>query len=98
MNKISRFAVYACVASLGLAPAFAQTAPTLPTMPKPTVSAPAINAPAASTSTAAKKTAMPAKASKEERTAKSMQCSKDADGKSMHGKARKKFMSECKKA
>jgi hypothetical protein len=32
------------------------------------------------------------------RTAASMQCSKDADAKGVHGKERKKFMSECKKA
>ena len=32
------------------------------------------------------------------RTAESLQCSKDADAKSLHGKERKKFMSECKKA
>jgi hypothetical protein len=32
------------------------------------------------------------------RTAKSLECSKEADGKSLHGKARKKFMRTCKKA
>ena len=32
------------------------------------------------------------------RSAESVQCSKDADAKSLHGKERKKFMSECKKA
>ncbi len=31
------------------------------------------------------------------RTAESIQCSKDADGKGLHGKDRKKFMSHCKK-
>jgi len=31
------------------------------------------------------------------RTSASLECSKEADGKSLHGKARKKFMSECKK-
>jgi hypothetical protein len=40
---------------------------------------------------AAKKTEKP-------RTAASLQCSKDADAKGIHGKERKKFMSECKKA
>ena len=39
---------------------------------------------------AEKKTATP-------RTAASLECSKEADGKSLHGKERKKFMSECKK-
>jgi len=32
------------------------------------------------------------------RTAKSLACSKDADAKNIHGKARKTFMSHCKKA
>ena len=31
------------------------------------------------------------------RTAKSLECSKEADAKSLHGKERKKFMSKCKK-
>jgi hypothetical protein len=31
------------------------------------------------------------------RTAASLECSKEADGKSLHGKERKKFMSDCKK-
>jgi hypothetical protein len=35
---------------------------------------------------------------KPERTAKSLACSKEADGKNLHGKPRKKFMSQCKKA
>ena len=35
---------------------------------------------------------------KPERTAKSLECSKQADAKSLHGKPRKKFMSQCKKA
>jgi psiF repeat len=41
--------------------------------------------------------AAPAKAEKP-RTAASLECSKDADTKGVHGKERKKFMSECKKA
>ncbi len=32
------------------------------------------------------------------RTEKSLACSKDADGKKLHGKARQTFMSSCKKA
>ena len=32
------------------------------------------------------------------RSAASLECSKDADAKGVHGKERKKFMSECKKA
>jgi hypothetical protein len=32
------------------------------------------------------------------RTAKSLECSKQADAKGLHGKERKKFRSQCKKA
>ena len=40
----------------------------------------------------------PEKKAEKPRTAESLQCSKDADAKGVHGKERKKFMSECKKA
>jgi hypothetical protein len=53
--------------------------------------APATPAPATKTAPAEKK------AEKPPRTAASLECSKEADGKSLHGKARKTFMSECKK-
>jgi hypothetical protein len=39
-----------------------------------------------------------APADKKPRTAASLECSKQADAKDVHGKDRKKFMSECKKA
>jgi hypothetical protein len=45
----------------------------------------------------ADKPAAAAKA-KPQRTAKSLECSKQADEKGVHGKERKKFMSTCKKA
>jgi hypothetical protein len=50
---------------------------------------------------AAKTTAPPAAAEKKAakpRTAASLECSKQADAKGLHGKERKKFRSECKKA
>jgi hypothetical protein len=47
-------------------------------------------------SPAKEKPAAAAKA-KPERTAKSLECSKEADGKNLHGKPRKKFMSACKR-
>jgi hypothetical protein len=53
--------------------------------------APATPAPATKMAPAEKKAEKP-------RSAESLQCSKDADAKSLHGKERKKFMSECKKA
>ena len=42
--------------------------------------------------------AQTAKKEQTPRTAKSLECSKQADAKSLHGKPRKKFMSSCKKA
>ena len=81
MTIASRAAV-AVLASLLLAgTAFAQTAP------------------AAKTDTKTKTETM-APADKKEakpRTAESMECSKEADAKGLHGKERKKFRSECKK-
>ena len=52
--------------------------------------APATTAPAAKMAPAEKKAEKP-------RTAASLECSKEADTKGVHGKERKKFMSECKK-
>jgi hypothetical protein len=43
----------------------------------------------------APKAAAPAPA--KERTAKSLECSKQADAKGLHGKERQKFRAECKK-
>ena len=53
--------------------------------------APAAPAPAAKLAPADKKAEKP-------RTAASLECSKEADTKGIHGKERHKFMSECKKA
>jgi invasion protein IalB len=39
----------------------------------------------------------PAKKAEKPRSAASLECSKEADTKGVHGKERKKFMSECKK-
>ena len=82
MTISSRVAATAVASLLLMSFAFAQT--TAPTTP----------APAAKTAPMA-----PAekKAEKPPRTAASLECSKEADGKSLHGKERKKFMSECKK-
>jgi hypothetical protein len=52
--------------------------------------APATPAPAAKAAPAEKKAEKP-------RSAASLECSKEADTKGVHGKERKKFMSECKK-
>jgi hypothetical protein len=52
--------------------------------------APTTPAPAAKMAPAEKKAEKP-------RTAASLECSKEADTKGVHGKERKKFMSDCKK-
>ena len=42
--------------------------------------------------------AAPAAKTSKPRSAESIECSKEADAKGLHGKERKKFRSECKKA
>ena len=85
MTFSSRAAATAVASLLLLSSASAQT------------TAPATPAPAAKTAPAPKSVPAEKKAEKP-RTAASLQCSKDADAKGVHGKERKKFMSECKKA
>jgi hypothetical protein len=75
--------------------AFAQApatpaAPTAPAMPA-APSAPAMTKPAM-TKPAMKKPSM-----NKPRSAKSIECSKQADSQTLHGKPRKEFMSKCKK-
>lgn len=71
----------------------AQTMPAT-TPAKPPMTAPAIAAkPAMAAPTAAKPATAPAM-----RTAKSKECSMQADQKGLHGKERKKFRDACKKA
>jgi phosphate-selective porin len=84
MTFSSRAAATAVASLLLFSSAFAQT--TTPATP-----APAAKTAPAPKATTEKKAAKP-------RTAASLQCSKDADAKKLHGKERKKFMSECKKA
>lgn len=88
MMTLSTRAVATAFASLLLmSSAFAQT------------TAPATPAPAAKTAPAAKAAPAP-KAEKAPvvHTAASLECSKEADAKGLHGKERKKFRSDCKKA
>jgi hypothetical protein len=85
MNKmLATGVVFAAVAILAFSATSvsAQSATTPPKTP-PAAAAPA--APAAKT---------PAKASQ---SPVSMECSKEADAKALHGKARREFRSECKK-
>ena len=86
MMKLSSRAAAIALASLLLTgSAFAQT--TAPATPAPATKA----APAAKAAPAEKKAEKP-------RTPGSLECSKEADAKGLHGKERKKFRSECKKA
>ena len=85
MTLSSRAAAAVFASLLLMGSAFAQT--TAPTTPAPAAKA----APADKMAPAEKKAEKP-------RTAASLQCSKDADAKGVHGKERKTFMSDCKKA
>ena len=90
MTLSCRVAATAVACLLLMSAAFAQT--TAPATPAPAAkSAPAKAEPAAKMAPAEKKAAKP-------RTAASLECSKEADTKGLHGKERKKSMSECKKA
>ena len=83
MTKISCLATATAIASLLLmGSALAQT-----------------TAPAKTDATTKTETKAPAeKKAEKPRTAASLECSKEADAKGLHGKERKKFRSECKKA
>jgi hypothetical protein len=81
MTLSSRVAATAFASLLLMGSAFAQT---------PAPATPATPAPAAKAAPAEKKAEKP-------RTAASLECSKEADTKGVHGKERKKFMSDCKK-
>jgi hypothetical protein len=90
MTISSRVAATALASLLLMSSALAQT--TAPATPAPAAkTAPAKAEPAAKMAPAEKKAAKP-------RTAASLECSKEADTKGLHGKERKKSMSECKKA
>jgi psiF repeat len=82
MTFSSRLAATALVSMMLAGSAYAQ-APATPAAPA---------APAATTAAPAMKKA------EKPRTEASMECSKQADAKGLHGKDRKKFRSECKKS
>ena len=82
MTILSRATAIAFASVLLMGTAMAQNA-------QPSTSAPA--APAAKSETMAKPAAKP-------RTPESLECSKEADEKGLHGKERHKFMGSCKKA
>jgi len=85
MTIASRVAVAALASLLLAGTAFAQTAPAAKTDTKTDA-----KMKSDAMAPADKKDAKP-------RTAESLECSKEADAKGLHGKERKKFRSECKK-
>jgi hypothetical protein len=88
MSKINAFAVFATATLLSFAPAAAFAQATQPaTTPAAKSSSPAPTAPAPASSDSSSKP----------RSAVSMECSKQADAKGLHGKERKQFRSECRK-
>jgi len=82
MTKISSLATAAAVASLLLMGAASAQT----------------TAPAKSETTKTETKAPAEKKAEKPRTAASLECSKEADAKGLHGKERKKFRSECRKA
>ncbi|MEH2481749.1 phosphate-selective porin [Nitrobacteraceae bacterium AZCC 2146] len=86
MNFSSRTAVAAIASLLLIGTASAQTPAATPT----TKSTPAKTAPAETK-------AAPEKKAEKPRTEASLECSKQADAKGLHGQERRKFRSECKK-
>jgi hypothetical protein len=91
MTKISSLATATAVSLLLMGSAFAQT--TAPAKTEPSKTEPA------KTETTRTEAKAPAeKKAEKPRTAASLECSKEADAKGLHGKERKKFRSACKKA
>jgi hypothetical protein len=82
MTKISSFATATAVASLLLMGAASAQT----------------TAPAKTEATKTEAKAPAEKKAEKPRTASSLECSKEADAKGLHGKERRKFRSECKKA
>ncbi len=89
MILMSRTLMAACASLLLAGSAFAQT-------PAPATSTPAAKSAPATPAVAKPAVAKPA-AAKPERGAVSLDCSKQADAKGLHGKERKKFRSQCKR-
>jgi hypothetical protein len=91
MTKISSLATATAVSLLLMGSAFAQTTAPAKTEPAKTETT--------KTETTKTETKAPAeKKAEKPRTAASLECSKEADAKGLHGKERKKFRSQCKKA
>jgi hypothetical protein len=80
-NTLAAAALFTLAGSLAGSAAFAQAS-------APSTTAPSMTAPGSSSKT----TMAP-----DTKKAKSAECSKEADAKGLHGAARKKFRSECKK-
>lgn len=95
MKKLGPFMATLCVTALisintSLAQVPVPAAPATPAAAAPAAARPAAGAPA--------KAAKSARPNMSPRNAKSKECSMKADEQKLHGKARQKFCSECKKA
>ena len=99
MKKLATNISALCVAALlGSSVSFAQTpAPAAPAAPAAAAPAAAKPATPAAAPEKAAKAAKPAK-TMEAKSAKAKACSMKADEQKLHGKERKKFRAECKKA
>ena len=82
MKTFGKVMAFGFAAAMLTGAAFAQTP--APASPAPSATAPSPSAPAAG-------------AGKHAQSAHSLECSKKADAKGLHGKKRKKFREECKK-
>jgi psiF repeat len=85
MTKVTTMKTFGKVIAFGFA-AVMLTGAAFAQSPAPAAPAPAPSAPAPA-----------AGAGKHAQSAHSLECSKEADAKGLHGKARKKFREECKK-
>ena len=93
MKLTTSFTLAALALFAGTA-AIAQTTPVKPVVPaKPAVTAPAVTAPVVTAPVV-----VPDAIDDAAKKAKSKACSDQADAKKLHGKERKKFREECKKA
>ena len=90
MKTLSSLCIATAVASFLLTGAVSAQTQTTPA-PAAKSAAPAATAPKAAKSAAMPKTTKP-------RTAASLECSKQADAKGLHGKERKKFRAQCKQS
>ena|SRR5665647_438444 len=97
MSNFPKLFALGLAATLSIGSAMAQTAAPAPSAGSPAAATAPVSKPAVPVAPMAKAPAKAAPATKAEHTAKSLECSKQADTKGLHGKERKKFREACKK-